>query len=72
MRHLKKLNVELPIEVFHYDDELQDRDQRREINELGAEMISVGHASLQGLLGLKLMYPNGRYRVRSRYEGAGR
>ena len=53
LRRLNKLNVELPIEVFHFDDELHDSDQRREIEELGARMISVSHAKNPGRTGFK-------------------
>lgn len=41
LRHLKRLKVDLPIEVFHYDDELRDEGQRRQIEELGAKVLVV-------------------------------
>lgn len=41
LRHLKRLKVQLPIEVFHYPDELQDHDQRKEIQGLGATLREI-------------------------------
>ncbi|WVQ77944.1 hypothetical protein IAT38_000024 [Cryptococcus sp. DSM 104549] len=38
IKHLRRLNVELPIEVFHYSDELTDQNQRNEIEDLGATL----------------------------------
>ncbi|OCF31451.1 hypothetical protein I316_06853 [Kwoniella heveanensis BCC8398] len=38
IKHLRRLNVDLPIEVFHYSDELHDEGQRREIESLGAQL----------------------------------
>ncbi|WVR04935.1 hypothetical protein IAU60_001947 [Kwoniella sp. DSM 27419] len=38
LKHLRRLQVDLPIEVFHYSDELHDQDQRREIESLGATL----------------------------------
>ncbi|WVQ70433.1 uncharacterized protein L199_008660 [Kwoniella botswanensis] len=38
IKHLRRLGVDLPIEVFHYSDELTDRGQRDEIEALGASL----------------------------------
>ncbi|WVW83481.1 hypothetical protein I302_105502 [Kwoniella bestiolae CBS 10118] len=38
IKHLRRLGVDLPIEVFHYSDELHDRGQRDEIEALGATL----------------------------------
>lgn len=35
---LKRYGNTLPIEIFHYDDELHDHRQRRELEELGATL----------------------------------
>lgn len=48
LRHLRWLNVALPIEVFHYDDELRDAGQRKEIEQLGAKIVEVGADSFLG------------------------
>ena len=42
LKHLKRLGVELPVEVFHYKDELHDQNQRREIESFGATIREVG------------------------------
>lgn len=42
LKHLKRLGVELPVEVFHYKDELHDQNQRREIESFGAVIREVG------------------------------
>ena len=41
MKHLKRLQVDLPIEVFHYPEELEDGGQRREIEKLGGFIRQV-------------------------------
>jgi len=41
LKHLRRLEVDLPIEVFHYDDELRDQRQRKEIEGLGATIVQV-------------------------------
>ncbi|WWC85151.1 uncharacterized protein L201_000008 [Kwoniella dendrophila CBS 6074] len=38
IKHLRRLKVTLPIEVFHYSDELTDGNQRNEIEALGATL----------------------------------
>ncbi|WRT66798.1 uncharacterized protein IL334_003761 [Kwoniella shivajii] len=38
LKHLRRLKVDLPIEVFHYSDELTDQGQRSEIEALGATL----------------------------------
>lgn len=38
IKHLRRLGVKLPIEVFHYSDELHDKQQRKEIESLGARL----------------------------------
>ncbi|WWD15658.1 hypothetical protein CI109_100080 [Kwoniella shandongensis] len=38
IKHLRRLDVTLPIEVFHYSDELTDQNQRKEIEDLGATL----------------------------------
>ncbi|ODN99302.1 hypothetical protein I350_07468 [Cryptococcus amylolentus CBS 6273] len=38
IKHLRRLNVDLPIEVSHYSDELHDKNQRKEIEKLGATL----------------------------------
>ncbi|WVQ98408.1 hypothetical protein IAU59_005531 [Kwoniella sp. CBS 9459] len=38
IKHLRRLNVDLPIEVFHFSDELHDEGQRRDIEALGAQL----------------------------------
>ncbi|KAK8870048.1 hypothetical protein IAR55_000618 [Kwoniella newhampshirensis] len=38
IKHLRRLNVDLPIEVFHYSDELTNQNQRKEIEDLGATL----------------------------------
>lgn len=42
LKHLKRLGVDLPVEVFHYRDELQDQNQRRAIESFGAVIREVG------------------------------
>lgn len=41
MKQLKRLQASLPIEVFHYPDELGDADQRREIEGLGGTIREI-------------------------------
>lgn len=38
--------MDLPIEVFHYPDELLDQGRRREIEGLGARIVEVGAAHM--------------------------
>ncbi|AAW41452.1 hypothetical protein CNBB5500 [Cryptococcus deneoformans B-3501A] len=38
IKHLRRLGVKLPIEVFHYSDELHNKQQRKEIESLGATL----------------------------------
>jgi len=41
MRHLRRLDVDLPIEVFHYPGELTDHGQRRDIENLGGTIREI-------------------------------
>jgi alpha 1,2-mannosyltransferase len=41
IKMLRRLGCELPIEVFHYADELHDRNQRNDIEGLGAVLKEV-------------------------------
>ena len=41
MKHLKRLKVKLPIEVFHYPGELGNQDERDEIESLGGTIRQV-------------------------------
>ncbi|ORY32097.1 mannosyltransferase putative-domain-containing protein [Naematelia encephala] len=41
IKHLKRLDVQLPIEVFHYPDELREGSHRKEIEQLGATLREV-------------------------------
>jgi alpha 1,2-mannosyltransferase len=41
LKHLKRLGTNLPVEVFHYEDELHDSDQRRQIEAFGAVLKIV-------------------------------
>lgn len=38
LKHLRSVGNHLPVEVFHYEGELQDHNQRREIEGLGATL----------------------------------
>ncbi|WVF72542.1 hypothetical protein IAT40_007359 [Kwoniella sp. CBS 6097] len=50
IKHLRRLNVDLPIEVFHYSDELHDQGQRREIESLGAQLREAkGLSKVEGV-----------------------
>ncbi len=51
LRILRRLDVDLPVEVFHYDDELRDPGQRQEIEELGARLVVVSEESVVMFLG---------------------
>lgn len=44
LRMLKHYGNTLPIEVFHYEDELRDDGQRRTLEELGAKVVQVRNA----------------------------
>ncbi|KAK4684123.1 alpha 1,2-mannosyltransferase, partial [Tremellales sp. Uapishka_1] len=41
MKHLRRLNVELPIEIFHFKGELTNNDDRREISRLGGTIREI-------------------------------
>jgi len=41
MKHLQHLGTNLPIEVFHYPDELHDEGQRKEIESLGGRIVKI-------------------------------
>ena len=41
LKMLKGLGTELPVEVFHYPDELHDQRQRQEIENLGAKLVQI-------------------------------
>ncbi|WWC61499.1 uncharacterized protein I303_104083 [Kwoniella dejecticola CBS 10117] len=50
IKHLRRLGVELPIEVFHYSDELTDRNQRQDIEKLGANLREAkGLSKVEGV-----------------------
>ncbi|WWC69800.1 uncharacterized protein I206_103743 [Kwoniella pini CBS 10737] len=50
IKHLRRLNVDLPIEVFHYSDELTDGNQRGEIENLGATLREAkGLSKVEGV-----------------------
>ena len=38
---MKRLKVSLPVEVFHYPDELQEQEQRKEIEDLGGILREI-------------------------------
>lgn len=41
LRHLKGLGNTLPVEVFHFPDELKSSEERQEIEKLGSKIIEV-------------------------------
>ncbi|EIW68172.1 hypothetical protein TREMEDRAFT_44612 [Tremella mesenterica DSM 1558] len=41
LRHLNRLGVKLPVEVFHYPDELHEEEHREAIRELGATIREI-------------------------------
>jgi alpha 1,2-mannosyltransferase len=47
LRRLKRLGTDLPIEVFHYPDELLDQSQRAEIESFGARIVEIQGVSKQ-------------------------
>lgn len=50
LRHLQALGNDLPIEVFHYPDEMQNPDERRQVEELGGKLIqAVGVQKASGV-----------------------
>lgn len=41
LKHLKGLGNTLPVEVFHFPDELQAQDERADIESLGAQIVQI-------------------------------